>query len=153
DFGLVKELAASDPELSVAATGASVVVGTPHYLAPEAITTPDRVDARSDLYALGALGFFLLTATPVFDGRTVVEVCGRHLHTPPEPPSNRLGKSVPASLEKIVLACLAKDPNDRPESATALRARLEGCGIRAWTDADARAWWTRWNERRDGSVP
>jgi serine/threonine protein kinase len=100
------------------------LAGTPLYMAPEAITAPDRIDGRTDLYALGAVGYFLLTGQDVFSGRTVPEVCGHHLHSTPVPPSRRLGAPVPAGLEAAILACLAKDPARRPSSATALRAAL-----------------------------
>ena len=72
-------------------TGANVITGTPLYLSPEAITSPDAVDARSDLYAVGGVAYYLLTGRYVFEGKTVVEVCGHQLHTAPTPPSERLG--------------------------------------------------------------
>ena len=70
--------------------------------------SPDQVDARSDLYAVGAVGYFLLTGTPVFTGSTVMEICMKHVQAEPQPPSLRLGRPVNASLEKLVLRCLAK---------------------------------------------
>jgi eukaryotic-like serine/threonine-protein kinase len=103
------------------------VVGTPLYLSPEAIVAPETVDARSDLYGLGALAYFLLRGAPVFHGRSVVEVCSHHLHTAPEPLSALLGDTIPAELERIVLDCLAKDPAARPPSAADLQERLERC--------------------------
>ena len=79
DFGLVKDLD-QDTDLS----RDDQIAGTPLYLAPEAITAPGRVGARSDLYSLGCVGYFLLTGRPVFEGRNMVEVCGHHLHTQPD---------------------------------------------------------------------
>ncbi|MCG6925770.1 MAG: serine/threonine protein kinase [Acidobacteria bacterium] len=141
DFGLVKDLErGTDARL----TQANVVQGTPLYLSPEAITDPDAVDARSDLYSLGAVGYYLLTGTPVFSGKTLVEVCSHHLHTPPEPPSQRLGAPVPADLEELLLACLAKEAADRPFAAAVLRdalRALESAG--SWTEASARSWWAQ----------
>jgi serine/threonine protein kinase len=122
DFGLsrpVDESIADDE-----GDGYAAIAGTPLYLAPEAITAPENVDARSDLYALGALGYFVLTGVPPFSGRTLVEVCSQHVHSQPLPPSRRLGVSVPAQLEALLLECLDKAPERRPRSAAALQARL-----------------------------
>src|SRR5206468_2709288 len=89
DFGLVKQLDADPaPEHP---SSADSFVGTPLYMAPEMIAQPDCVDGRADIYALGALAYFLLTGTPPFQGSTVIQVCAQHLHTQPESPSARLG--------------------------------------------------------------
>jgi serine/threonine-protein kinase len=141
DFGLVKDLARGGAALS----RADVVQGTPLYLSPEAITAPDKVDARGDLYALGAVGYYLLTGQHVFVGATLVEVCSHHLHTRPSSPTERLGRTVPASLELLILTCLEKDPARRPASALALRDALRDlAGVGAWSEEDAREWWRRW---------
>jgi serine/threonine-protein kinase len=111
-------------------------------MAPEMITAPDTVDARTDIYALGAVGYWLLTGTHVFRGGTVMEVLAHHLHTPPERPSVRLNAQVERDLEKVLMACLAKRPEDRPPSAHALRDQLLACaGARRWTNVRAAAWW------------
>ncbi len=141
DFGLVKDIAglsgARDPSLS----SADSIIGTPLYLAPEAIQSPDKVDGRADLYALGAVGYFLLTGTPVFSGETLMEVCAEHLHTSPAPPSERLGRPLPPDLERAVLGCLAKKPEERPQNADELREQLLACDVPPWTTAEARSWW------------
>jgi len=145
DFGLVKDVgfralgeATSEPALTVANT----VVGTPLYMAPETFTAPETVDARADLYALGAVGYWLLTGTHVFGGNSIIEVCGHHMHSMPDPPSTRLGAPVAADLEAVLLACLAKRPQDRPASAHVLRERLRACvGAGRWTNARAAQWW------------
>jgi hypothetical protein len=146
DFGLVKDLErGSDVRL----TQANVVQGTPLYLSPEAINNPGAVDARSDLYALGAVGYYILTGSHVFEGRTLVEVCSHHLHTRPTRPSKRLGAPVPVEFEQLLMACLEKDPERRPFAAAVLRdalGDLEGLG--SWDDEAAREWWDRWRERR-----
>ena len=145
DFGLVRDL-----EQASAASRADVVQGTPLYLSPEAITAPGKVDARGDLYALGAVGYFMLSGHHVFSGATLVEVCAHHLHTRPVPPSERLGRPLPAALEAIVLACLEKDPARRPATAALLQARLAAFAQdHPWSEDDARAWWDRWRERPD----
>jgi serine/threonine-protein kinase len=136
DFGLVKELGVPDD-----ISRDDALVGTPLYLAPEAIRSP-AVDARSDLYSLGAVAYFLLTGTRVFEGGTVVEICGHHLHTPPESPSERLGRPVGNALEAWVLACLEKDPSRRPRSAAAAAEVLDRSATGdEWSVGAAREWW------------
>ena len=100
DFGLVKEL---EVDREIKLTAAAALTGTPQYMAPESIRAPELVDARTDLYALGAVAYFLLAGTDVFEGPSVLEVCGQHLHQAPQPLSAR-GVQVPAELEAIVLA-------------------------------------------------
>ena len=145
DFGLVKELRGDTRgEL----TRAETITGTPLYMSPETITASDTVDGRSDLYALGAVGYFLLTGEHVFAGNTLVEVCSHHLHTAPVRPSRRLGRGVPEDLEALLLACLAKDPAQRPQTAGALQERLARCqGFNGWDVQRARAWWSRYAEQ------
>jgi eukaryotic-like serine/threonine-protein kinase len=140
DFGLVKAIEGLSGD--VAATNLNAITGTPLYLAPEAITSPDAVDARSDLYALGAVGYFLLTGHNVFEAKTVVEVLGKHLNAIPVPLSERLGKPVPEDLAALILSCLAKSPEGRPASAAALRTGLRASAAFARYDAAAAtAWW------------
>jgi len=137
DFGLVKEFQVGR---AVQLTGASMVVGTPQYLAPESIREPDSADPRTDIYALGAVAYYLLAGVHVFDGKSIVEVCSQHLHQEPEPLSAR-GLAVPAELEAVVLACLHKDPARRPQTAAELRRRVEACPVDPWDTAKALAWW------------
>jgi hypothetical protein len=137
DFGLVREV---DEGRTVAGSTTDTVVGTPLYLSPEAILSPDQVDRRADLYGLGGVAYFLLTGAAPFGGRSLVEICSHHLHTPPEPPSRR--RPVPADLDGLVLRCLAKDPSQRFESAAALLEALRGCAdAGGWSAADAERWW------------
>jgi eukaryotic-like serine/threonine-protein kinase len=142
DFGLVKSVEASDDDGSTSDPGR--MVGTPGYMAPEILRAQSTADIRTDLYALGAVGYFLVTGTPVFPGPSIAAILADHLRTPPERPSARLGAPVPRELEDILLACLAKTPADRPRDALALRDRLRACAdANLWTDSDARAFWTR----------
>jgi tRNA A-37 threonylcarbamoyl transferase component Bud32 len=139
DFGLVKEMSEDG---RVGLTRADQITGTPLYMSPESIRAPGTMDGRSDLYALGAVGYYLLTGGHVFEGNTLVEVCGHHLHTPPQAPSQRLGKAVPEDLEALLMECLEKDPSRRPESATVLRQRLQRCrSFGEWDVERARRWW------------
>ena len=138
DFGLVKNFGGNLAE----SAASDALTGTPLYMSPEAISQPDTVDGRSDLYAVGAVAYFLLTGQHVFDGGSVVEVCSKHLFELPSPPSVRLGKPLPADLEDLVLSCLAKASNQRPASATALRFALLACADAGSIDQQAaRAWW------------
>ena len=138
DFGLVKDVTGSaDARL----TRENVFAGTPQYLAPETIRDGSSSDPRSDLYALGAVAYFLLTATPVFDGRPIA-VIQSHLNAAPDSPSARLGRPLPAKLERLVLDCLEKDPALRPETAQALADRLAACDdVEPWDAEEARTWW------------
>ena len=148
DFGLAKDLERGS---STALTQANDITGTPMYLAPEAITDPETVDGRSDLYALGAVGYYLLAGGHVFEGATLMEVCSHHLRTPPVAPSTRLGQPLPLDLESVILSCLEKDPARRPPTADALSTHFAMCvGVDEWGEARAREWWERHRERLRG---
>jgi serine/threonine-protein kinase len=135
DFGLVKALAQND-----GATLEGAITGTPAYLSPEAITAPATIGPLSDVYAVGALGYYLVTGTAVFRGATVAEVCGHQVHSAPEPPSHRRA-DVPAGLEALLLRCLAKAPAERPSSARGLRDALRALPEAGWSEEQARAAW------------
>jgi tRNA A-37 threonylcarbamoyl transferase component Bud32 len=139
DFGLVK---AVDADSEMALTSTNVITGTPLYLAPEAITAPESVDLRSDLYSLGAVAYFLLTGTTVFTGASLMDICRKHVDLAPEPLSQRLGRRIDPDLEALVLRCLAKRPSDRFASAEELAGALAACASAGtWTRAAARQWW------------
>jgi len=113
-------------------------------MAPEAIQTPNSVDSRSDLYAVGAVGYFLLTGRPVFDTSSLVELCQQHVEVIPAPPSQRLGKTVSSELEHAILTCLEKSRNKRPSTARDLAHLLARCPTAgSWSMEDAEAWWGR----------
>jgi tRNA A-37 threonylcarbamoyl transferase component Bud32 len=147
DFGLVRDVS-HDTQLSQ--TSANTLEGTPLYTPPEAVTSPAEVDGRSDLYSLGAVGYYLLCAAPPFDGRTTLEVLSKHLREQPLPPSARLGTSLPSDLEGLVMRCLAKEPGQRPESARALWTALRSCrDAAAWNVLEAEQWWKQKRETID----
>ena len=144
DFGLVKELTRDTSD-----TASKVIAGTPAYLAPEAVTDPAAVGPQSDLYSLGAVGYYLLTGQRVFEGKTAVDVCVQHATAAVVPPSQRTTNPVPAELEALLLACLAKAPADRPASAEAMRLALTRMPAYAdWDEPRARAWWKAFDTRR-----
>jgi serine/threonine-protein kinase len=145
DFGLVKQLDEAGSNLS----RPEWVIGTPLYMAPETISESGRTDARSDLYALGAVAYFLLTGSPVFSGKTMVEVCSHHLRSTPVPPSQRVEGRLSPELERLVLSCLEKDPARRPASAREILAALDALeDVGAWTQDAARAWWEQHEPER-----
>ncbi|MFO0569135.1 MAG: serine/threonine-protein kinase [Polyangiaceae bacterium] len=153
DFGLVKDMGGLNGGGETALSNVDTIVGTPLYLAPEAILTPEALDGRADLYAVGAVGYFLLCGSPVFTGSSVMEVCAEHLRSQPLPPSVRLGRALPRDLEATLLDCLAKKPEDRPGSAEALRDRLLACDVPPWTVDDARRWWQEHGAKSGPSRP
>jgi hypothetical protein len=121
DFGVAK---ATDLD-ATRVTRSSTVIGTPEYMAPEMFDRGSFVTAASDLYSLGAVGYFLLTGKTVFPSASMAELYAAHLSETPAPPSERLGRTVDPHLESAILACLRKDPAARPPGARALRATLE----------------------------
>jgi len=116
------------------------VLGTPHFMAPEIVKEPEAAGVLSDIYAIGAVAYYLLSASLVFDGDTPMDVCVAQVTEPPQPLSERC--SVPADLEQVVMACLAKDPSHRPSSVDRLASSLSACAAYGeWTSADADMWW------------
>jgi serine/threonine-protein kinase len=124
DFGLVKSSAGMQGDDSLA-TMAGMTLGTPAFMAPEMVQG-EAVDGRADLYSLGCVAYYLLTGHLVFEGETAIQTVVMHLQQEPVPPSRRTENPVPPALERLVLACLAKRPADRPESAADLAAALVG---------------------------
>ena len=118
------------------------VAGTPAYVAPERLTDPEKVDHRADIYSLGSVAFNLLTGEDVFDGDTAVEICYQVMKTPPPRVAAKASQAIPAALDVLVDACLAKDPNDRPADVGKIVAALDAVeGLEAWDQAAARRWW------------
>jgi serine/threonine protein kinase len=139
DFGIVKDLGGRADERLTTADG---FFGTPLYISPEALNSPLRVDARADIYALGAVAYYLLTAQPLFEGKNLTEICGHHLNTRPTPPTQRTNNTIGDDLERLILACLEKDPELRPRSSRQLADMLGACAAAGeWTEEQARAWW------------
>jgi len=139
DFGLVKRQAGV-PGGDVQLTAPESMSGTPAYLAPE-MASGEPVDARADLYALGCVGYFLLTGRRVFEGQHPMQVILQHIRAEPVPPSVRLGRPVPAGLEQLLLRSLAKSPDDRPPDAIAMAETLGAAGADEWIQGEARQWW------------
>jgi serine/threonine protein kinase len=145
DFGLVMERG-SEESVKLSATGA--MLGTPSYMPPESFLRPGSVDARSDLYSLGAVAYFLLTGHPPFESKSVVELFHAHTKEKPAAPSERANKAIHPDIEGAVLACLEKDPERRPKNANAFARELEWCqSADEWNRDKARYWWAEHEKR------
>jgi serine/threonine-protein kinase len=169
DFGLVRALAGQDAPLSTGEvldsttnagyavpdgaklTRVGTVMGTPEFMAPEqALGQP--LDGRADLYALGCVGYWLLTGQLLFQKETPMMLLIAHINEPPPTLDARAVASVPRGLEQCITACLAKSPDLRPQTARELLARLseaerELSPEQRWTDERAQAWWQRHQPR------
>jgi serine/threonine protein kinase len=148
DFGLVKAIEDKQEDRQ----SGSSMSGTPLYMSPESIQTPESVDACSDLYAVGAVGYFLLTGETPFSARTLGELCQQHLTAIPDAPSRRLGRMISAELEHAVLACLEKSRAKRPQTARDLSAILDRV-TQSWSLVDAEEWWCRHERAQQPSRP
>jgi serine/threonine-protein kinase len=141
DFGLVKHDRAGD-ENDAMLTREGSITGTPAYMCPEAITDTSPVDHRSDIYSMGCVAYWLLTGELVFTARTPMAMLTEDATAEPVPPSQRGELEIPGVLDDVVLACLAKKPDDRPQGADELAGRLEGIEFeKPWDNERARAWW------------
>ncbi len=140
DFGLVKSADADAAQSLATIEGA--ILGTPAYMAPEMVIG-DSVDARADLYALGCVAYYLLTGEEVFAGDTVLKVITQHLQVVPVPPSARTDLPIPPALDDLVLACPAKKPEERPQSARKLVQALDAISGMTWSEDEATQWWSQ----------
>ncbi|HWP37950.1 MAG TPA: serine/threonine-protein kinase [Gemmatimonadales bacterium] len=139
DFGLVKAVTGNGGDTRL--TAPQIATGTPAYISPEA-AVGDAVDPRADIYSLGCVAYWLLTGRTVFDADTPVKMMYRHIQDPPVPPSQLAEFDVPRELDDLVLACLAKKPESRPQSVTDVIRRLDAVPLaEPWTEGRARRWW------------
>ena len=140
DFGLVKAIQNSG-ESRLTAQAESI--GTPAFMSPEQVRGDPDIDARADIYGLGCVAYYLLTGSLVFNSPSPISMALAHIQQAPAPPSKRSELPIPESLERIVMLCLEKNPDDRPQTATELDALLAACyDIPEWSQADAKRWWT-----------
>ena len=137
DFGLARAVR----QESVTVTRDHVAVGTPAFMSPEA-ARGRPLDHRTDLYAVGCVGYWLLTGVLVFRGESPIDVLSQHIQAKAEPPSAHAELPIPPELDALILDCLAKDPADRPANAQQILARLDAIAFPApWNQERARAWW------------
>ena len=140
DFGLVK-VKHSRPGDTLS-TIDETTTGTPAYMAPETILGDAEVDRRADVYALGCVAYYLLTGQLVFEADTSMKMLMQHINTPPVPPSQRTELPIPRELDELVLACLEKDPNRRPQNAGELFRMAYNCrACEGWSAEAAEGWW------------
>jgi serine/threonine protein kinase len=153
DFGLVREVGA-DSRNTDNTPDTNELVGTPLFMSPESITTPGRSDPRSDLYSIGALGYYLLTGRHVFEGETVEEIARKHCEDVPVPPSQVCPVEVSSEIENSILLCLQKAPEQRPQSAAELKNLLL-CSPRSadWGLTARAAWWTEHQTEITANLP
>ena len=142
DFGIAKAIHGPTPETQTAITMPNLVQGTPAFIAPEQALGGTDIDARADIYAAGCVAYWLLTGQLVFVADTPMKLLMAHARTPPEPPSSRTEEPIPPELDALIMSCLAKAPEQRPQSARDLLHQLEAIPLKqSWTQARAREWW------------
>lgn len=141
DFGLVRTVRDSE-ETGSFHTRENAIQGTPAFMAPEQALGYE-LDGRADIYATGCVAYWLLTGQTVFTADSPMALLVQHTQAAPLPPSSRAELPIPASVEEIVLSCLAKDPRERPQSARELSRRLaEVEGADGWSSERAQQWWS-----------
>ena len=146
DFGLAKPLSNLDGEQI---TQEGTITGSPLYMSPEQAVGDHEPDARSDIYGLGTVLYFLLTGKPPFEDEKPMKVLIAHAHQVPQPPSTH-NADLPDDVDLIVMRCLQKSPAERFQSASELAAAIEDCDdFGRWTHESARNWW-REHESRTG---
>lgn len=146
DFGLAGDFSQNERSDSTR------VQGTPAYMAPESILHPDQADQRVDVYAVGAVGYFLLAGRHIFSGETASSILSQQLNSKPIPLTQRRPE-ISDRLQSIIMSCLEKDRDNRPGRIDILREELVGLSKSSWTEKDARDGWLRIEERRSTSPP
>ncbi len=142
DFGLVKAVDDGGREATLL-TAPDSTTGTPAYIAPEVVRGDRIADHRVDIYTLGCVGYWLLTGRLVFQAPNAIQLMYQHANATPVPPSQRSELEIPAELDSIILSCLAKLPEDRPQTAGELYRRLSAALPATWTEELAQRWWDR----------
>jgi serine/threonine-protein kinase len=144
DFGLVLDRHPTAAELD----DEKRFIGTPSIMAPEMLRFQAPVDARADIYALGCVGYWLLTGQRVFEAATRHDMLVMHAHQKPVTPSKRVNRDIHSGLEAVIMSCLEKNPGRRPQTARELRERLEALTFEApWTEERAELWWRRHGDK------
>jgi serine/threonine-protein kinase len=140
DFGLVQDVggftAGSDK-----LTMQGAILGSPNYISPEQASGKSRIDARTDIYSLGALAYFLVTGQTPFVRETAMELLAAHMKDEVTPP-HQLRPEMPLDLEEVIVMCLRKNPDDRFSDAESLDLALAACdSAEQWDEYRAKDWW------------
>jgi serine/threonine protein kinase len=153
DFGLVKAVGDGDRETTLL-TAPDSTTGTPAYIAPEIIRGDRQPDHRVDIYALGCVAYWLVTGQLVFHAPNAIQLMYQHANTQPVAPSERSELDIPPVLDGVILSCLAKLPEDRPQSAAELsRLLADAVPDAVWSDERAHRWWERHHPESAGLQP
>lgn len=139
DFGIAKQI---DLDQAAGLTATGMVVGSPRYIAPEAVYGAEKIDGRADIYSLGAVAYWILTGKPPFTSASSIELIVEHVKTIPQRPSEVSENPIPPELDEIVMKCLEKKPEDRFQTAAEMDEALRAIDFDdAWTEGKAREWW------------
>jgi eukaryotic-like serine/threonine-protein kinase len=153
DFGLVKAMGEGGREATLL-TAPDSTTGTPAYIAPEVIRGDRAPDHRVDIYTLGCVAYWLLTGRLVFQAPNAIQLMYQHANAEPVAPSERSELEIPPALDQVVLSCLAKLPEERPQSAGELsRLLAEAVPAAVWTEERAHRWWERHHPETAGLHP
>ena len=118
------------------------VLGAPLYMAPERLANPADVDARSDIYSVGAVGYYLLAGRALYEHTTDAELAQQIRYAPPQPPSAHAPQPLPRELDELIMKCLAKARDERPQSVAGLLAALDQiAAMLPWNSGAAESWW------------
>ncbi len=147
DFGLVRLVDDEDTQL----TAEGVTAGSPAYMPPEVIRGHEA-DHRADVYAFGGLACWLLTGELLFPGRTSLQMVLGHIEQEPKALGARI-EGIPPELDRLVISCLAKRPDDRPGDLRAFARELAATVDGPWTDDEAEAWWEEHEPDRSWGQP
>ncbi len=140
DFGIVKDVGVEDP--SPALTGKHAYPGTPLYMSPEQVLYPENVGALSDVYQIGAVGYFLMTGEPVFAGKDIEHLFSQHAWVDPRYPSARSNRVIARDFETLIMQCLQKEEEERPNGMSSLIEALESLEAAGeWDRHKAADWW------------
>ena len=139
DFGLVRQQVVAREDANLTQQG--TITGSPQYMCPEQGMASGKLDARSDVYSLGAVAYYLVTGQPPFVGYSPMEIIVAHCRDPLTPPTE-VNPDVPGDLEAVITRCMAKKPDDRFQDVASLDEALAACRCAGrWTDEMAAAWW------------
>ena len=142
DFGLAKWAQPREAEAPSMLSVDGRPTGTPAFMAPEIALGEREIDSRADIYSIGCVAYWLLTSSLVFESDTTMKMLVDHAHTPPLPPSRRTELHIPGDLEQVVMTCLEKNPDKRPQNALELAKMLSDCPVdEPWTPQRAEDWW------------